>query len=191
MGKETVTIVSGLPRSGTSMMMMMLQAGGMTLLTDEIRQADDDNPKGYYEFEPVKQVEHDTSWLEQAKGRAVKMISALLRYLPDDRRYRVIFMRRRMDEIIASQRRMLINRGEDPDTVSDEAIAEVSSKHLEQMIEWLAAQAHFDVLYVSYNDVLQNPSQEAERIARFLSGDVDAERMARAVDEGLYRQRAR
>ncbi len=189
MSKETITIVSGLPRSGTSMMMMMLQAGGMPILTDELRGADADNPKGYYEFEPVKQIEHDKSWLVQAEGRAVKMISALLRHLPDDRHYRVIFMQRRMDEILASQRRMLIRRGEDPDVVSDAAIAEASRKHLDQIAAWLAEQSHIDVLYVSYNDVLQNPVQEAERVAQFLGGDVDANIMAQAVDAALYRQR--
>ncbi|HHR85747.1 MAG TPA: sulfotransferase family protein [Candidatus Acetothermia bacterium] len=190
MNDKTITVVSGLPRSGTSMMMMMLQAGGMDVLTDNIRQADDDNPKGYYEFERVKEIEHDTEWLPLAEGKAVKMISALLQHLPDNHGYKVIFMRRKMEEILASQRKMLIRRGEDPDVVSDKKIAEVSRKHLQQMEKWLSEQPHIDVLYVRYNDVLTDPRAQATRVSRFLDDCVDPERMASAVDERLYRQRA-
>ncbi len=190
MNENTITIVSGLPRSGTSMMMMMLQAGGMDILTDNIRKADEDNPKGYYEYERVKEIEHDTSWLPLAEGKVVKMISALLRHLPDDHEYRVIFMRRKMEEILASQRKMLIGRGEDPDTVSDERIADVSRKHLQQVERWLCEQPNIDVLYVRYNDVLVDPREQATRISSFLDGRVDPVRMVQAVDERLYRQRA-
>ena len=172
------------------MMMMMLQAGGMDLLTDNVRKADEDNPKGYYEFERVKDVEHDRAWLKLAQGKAVKMISALLRHLPDGYEYRVIFMRRRMEEILASQRRMLIRRGEDTDAVSDDRIAEISRRHLQQVEEWLAERRHMDVLYVMYNDVLEDPRGQALRVSRFLDGAVDAERMARAVDRRLYRERS-
>jgi hypothetical protein len=94
MKRNTITIVSGLPRSGTSLMMMMLEAGGMPVLTDHIRTADADNPKGYYEFERVKAIERDQAWLKEADGKAVKMISALLKYLPQNYAYRIIFMRR-------------------------------------------------------------------------------------------------
>ena len=112
--EQTITIVSGLPRSGTSMMMKMLEAGGIPPLTDEIRTADTDNPKGYYEFERVKKMDKgDTAWLENAQGKSVKVISALLKHLPSDYRYRVIFMRRDMSEILASQKKMLDHRGED------------------------------------------------------------------------------
>jgi len=190
MNDKTITIVSGLPRSGTSMMMMMLQAGGMGILTDNIRRADDDNPKGYYEFERVKEIEHDKEWLPLAEGKVVKMVSVLLRHLSDDYQYKVIFMRRKMEEILASQRRMLIRRGENPDAVSDEKIAEASRKHLQQVEKWLSDQEYMDVLYVQYNDVLSDPREQATRISRFLDERVDPERMARAVDERLYRQRA-
>jgi len=189
MNEKTITIVSGLPRSGTSMMMMMLQAGGMDVLTDNIRRADEDNPKGYYEFERVKEIEHDKTWLPLAEGKAVKMISALLQHLPDDHHYKVIFMRRKMEEILASQRQMLIRRGEDPDAVSDEKIAEVSRKHLQQVEDWLSEQPHMEVLYVHYNDVLNDPQGQAVRISNFLDRRVDPERMAQAVDKRLYRQR--
>ena len=119
MDRDVITIVSGLPRSGTSMMMKMLEAGGMELLTDEIRTADADNPKGYYEFERVKQIELDAEWLEDSRGKAVKMIAALLKHLPPDYDYEIIFMRRDIREVLASQRRMLVHRGEAPDTVSN------------------------------------------------------------------------
>lgn len=170
-------------------MMMMLQAGGMAVLTDNIRQADDDNPKGYYEFERVKQIKHGTEWLPLAEGKAVKMISALLQYLPVDHHYKVIFMRRKMEEILASQRKMLIRRGEDPDAVSDDKIAEVSRKHLRKVEMWLSEQEYIDVLYVRYNEVLTDPREQATGISRFLDGRVDSERMVQAVDERLYRQR--
>lgn len=106
MEQDLITIVSGLPRSGTSMMMSMLEAGGMDVLTDGIRGADEDNPRGYYEFERVKQIEHDKGWLSDARGKAVKMVAALLKYLPPEYQYQVVFVRRNMDEVLASQRRI-------------------------------------------------------------------------------------
>ena len=138
MDQDTVTIVSGLPRSGTSMMMRMLEAGGMEILTDEIRTADEDNPKGYYEFERVKQIEHDQAWLEDAKGKAVKMIVALLKHLPSGYFYKIIFMERKIEEVLASQREMLVRRGEPTDRISDEKMAALFHKHVEQVRSWIA-----------------------------------------------------
>jgi hypothetical protein len=110
---ERIVVVSGLPRSGTSMMMKMLEAGGIPVLTDYEREADEDNPKGYFEFERVKNLKDgDDAWLPQAKGKVVKVIAALLTDLPSSYEYEVIFMRRAMPEILASQRQMLIRRGE-------------------------------------------------------------------------------
>jgi hypothetical protein len=189
MDRETVTIVSGLPRSGTSMMMKMLEAGGLEPLTDNIRTADEDNPKGYYEFERVKDLEKDTEWLEGAKGRVVKVISMLLRHLPAGHRYKVVFMRRKMEEILASQRKMLIRRGESPDRVSDEKMAQMFEKHLAKVEEWLAAQPNVDVLYVHYNDVLGDAAACAVRVNEFLGSSLDERKMAGVVDEALYRQR--
>ncbi len=189
--REVITIVSGLPRSGTSMMMRMLEAGGIEVLTDNVRTADADNPRGYYEFERVKQIEHDHSWLQEARGKAVKMISALLRHLPSQYAYKVIFMQREMDEILASQREMLIRRGEPSDTVSDERMASLFRAHLAQVQTWLAAQPHIDTLYISYNEVVKDPPGQAERVSRFLDSRPDAARMAGAVERQLYRQRRR
>jgi hypothetical protein len=187
--EKSITIVSGLPRSGTSLMMGMLQAGGMELLTDGIRTADDDNPKGYYEFERVKQIEHDQDWLEDAGDKAVKMIAELLRHLPQDYTYKVIFMRRKMDEILASQRQMMIRRGEPTDRISDEEIAAMFSRHLERVEVWIAEQPNMDVLYVSYNDLLGEPAQHVSEINEFLGGTLDEDRMTGTVDLTLYRQR--
>jgi hypothetical protein len=189
MDQEVVTIVSGLPRSGTSMMMKMLDSGGMPVLVDNIRTADDDNPKGYYEFERVKQIERDQAWLEDAKGKVVKMIAALLKHLPTNYRYRIVFMRRNIGEVLASQKQMLIRRGEPTDAISDAAMADLFAKHVEKVEDWLTRQPNMDVLYVHYSDVLANPSEEARRINQFLGNSLDADRMAMAVDEKLYRQR--
>ncbi|MBM4465832.1 MAG: sulfotransferase [Chloroflexi bacterium] len=186
-----MTIVSGLPRSGTSLMMQMLEAGGMAILTDGLREADVDNPKGYYEFERVKQLpKGDCAWLELAQGKAVKVIAALLEHLPPDRHYQVIFMRRRMAEILASQKQMLVRRGEDADKVSDEELARLFEKHLRKVEAWLAAQPHVEVLDVDYNAVLADPIPHACRINAFLGGLLDEEAMVAVVDSQLYRNRA-
>ena len=189
MYKKTITVVSGLPRSGTSMMMKMLEAGGMTILTDEIRTADEDNPKGYYEFERVKQIEEDQDWLPEAQGKAVKMIGALLRHLPPDYAYKVIFMRRRIEEVLASQKQMLIRRGEPTDTISDEEMGALFQRHVEQIEAWLAEQANIDTLYVRYHEVLASPAEHAQQIDRFLGGVLDQEAMGAVVDPSLHRQR--
>lgn len=189
MDSDVVSIVSGLPRSGTSMMMKMLEAGGLDILTDSVRAADEDNPRGYYEFERVKQIEHDQAWLPEARGKVVKMISFLLKHLPADHRYRVIFMRRQMDEILASQRKMLVHRGEATDRVSDAKMTQLFRRHLQEVGEWLAQQPNITVLYVHYSDVLDHPAAMSERIARFLGGSLDVDAMARVVDRSLYRQR--
>lgn len=189
MDQETVTIVSGLPRSGTSMMMKMLEAGGMSVLTDNIRTADEDNPKGYYEFERVKQIEHDQSWLADAQGKVVKMISALLKHLPRDYTYKVIFMRRKMEEILASQREMLIRRGEPADADGDGKMAQLFRQHLERVATWTDAQPNVEVIHVHYNKILESPVEQAQRINHFLNYSLDVESMVRVVDRSLYRQR--
>ena len=187
---EDVIIVSGLPRSGTSMLMKMLEAGGIPPLTDNIRTADSDNPKGYYEFERVKALDKgDTAWLADTQGKVVKVISALLKYLPAEYKYRVVYIRRNMPEILASQRKMLVRRGEDPDKVDDAQMTELFNKHVAQVEAWLAAQPNIDVLYVHYSDMLQDPQTEAVRLNEFLGGNLDIEAMVSVVDPHLYRNR--
>lgn len=188
--KNVVTIVSGLPRSGTSMMMKMLEAGGIPPLTDQERKADDDNPKGYYEFERVKKMDDgDIAWLADAQGKVVKVISQLLKYLPGDYEYRVIFMRRNMDEILASQKKMLINRGEDANKANDEEIASLFEKHLQSVLSWLRTQPNVSTLYVHYTDMLNNPMPQVEQINQFMGGWMNTKAMAGVVDPNLYRNR--
>jgi hypothetical protein len=185
-----VTIVSGLPRSGTSMMMKMLEAGGIPPVTDKIREPDKDNPKGYYEFERVKQLTNgDTEWIRDARGKAVKVIAALVEHLPLDYSYKVVFMRRNIDEILSSQKQMLIRRRETTDKVDDAELAELFQKHLDHVMSWLAQQPNFEVLYVSYNDILHNPSPQVTLINQFFGNTLDVERMMEVVDPKLYRQR--
>jgi len=172
------------------MMMRMLQAGGIPLLTDNIRKADRDNLKGYYEYEPVKNTEHDQAWVEQAVGKAVKMATALLEHLPSSYNYSVIIMRRKIEEILASQRQMLIRRGKPANTISDERMAELSLKHLEQVRAWLSKQAYVRVIEANYNEILKEPMRQAKRISQFLGDTLDAESMVRVVDPALYRQRS-
>ena len=188
--KPVVTVVSGLPRSGTSMMMKMLEAGGIPPLTDKIRTADDDNPKGYYEFERVKQMDKgDTAWMVDAQGKTVKVISQLLRYMPAEYEYKVIFMRRNMSEILASQKKMLINRGEDPEQASDEEISALFEKHLNSVMDWMAAQPNVSVIYIHYSDMLANPVPQVAQTNEFLGGNMNNEDMSEVVDPNLYRNR--
>lgn len=185
-----ITIVSGLPRSGTSMMMKMLEAGGLPLLTDGRRTADQDNPKGYYEFERVKKLKDgDFTWLPEAQGKVVKVISYLLESLPQGYTYQVIFMRRLLPEILASQRKMLANRGEDPDKVSDAEMARLFEKHLAQVDAWIASRPHLQRLDVDYNRLIRDPLPFIAEINRFFGGRLDEDAMAAVIDPGLYRQR--
>lgn len=189
--KEPIVIVSGLPRSGTSMMMKMLEAGGIPPLTDKIREADNDNPKGYFEFERVKQLDKgDVAWLPEARGKVVKIISALLKHLPADHEYRIIFMRRNMPEILASQRKMLIRRGENADDMDDAKMAALFEKHLQSTIQWVENQPNISLLYVHYSDMLSDPIPQIKRVNEFLNGRLNEDAMANVVDPNLYRNRA-
>jgi hypothetical protein len=185
---DVITVVSGLPRSGTSLLMRMLEAGGIAPMTDGIRTADDDNPRGYYELEAVKQTDRDPSWLDGAPGKAVKVISQLLPDLPSQHRYRTIFVRRNLDEILASQRKMLANRGE-PIPEDDEALKITLAGHVAKIEKWLREADHVEALFVSYNRILADPTSQAERIASFLEQRVDARAMAEVVEPALYRNR--
>jgi len=172
------------------MMMKLLHAGGMEVLTDNLRKADENNPRGYYEFERVKKLQDgDHEWLEQASGKAVKVISALLEYLPSTYSYKIIFMRRNMEEILSSQRRMLIRLGQPDGEVSDEQLAEMYQKHLERVSAWLAGQPHMQELYVHYNEIIAAPLPGLEQINRFLDGRMDIANMLPVIDKNLYRER--
>ncbi len=189
---EPITIVSGLPRSGTSMVMKMLEAGGISPLTDNIRAADDDNPRGYYEFERAKKLkEGDYAWLPEAQGKVVKVIGALLVELPPDYKYRVLFMRRKIDEVLASQSKMLERRGEEK-KIDDDTMAVLFQKHVKQVEEWMAKQSNLRYIDVDYNAMLEDPLPQIKQINRFLGGELDdaaVAAMAAVVDPDLYRQR--
>ena len=184
-----VTVVAGLPRSGTSMMMQMLSAGGLPVLGDNVRQADEDNTRGYYEFEPVKKTKQDASWVADASGKVVKMVYALLVDLPADYEYRVVFMNRDLDEVLASQAKMLQRRGEPGASISTDRLRTVFAAQLAKVQTWLTDQPQFEVLPVDYRDVINDPESQAGRIGEFLGGGLDLALMAAAVDRSLYRQK--
>jgi hypothetical protein len=184
-----ITVVSGLPRSGTSLMMNMLKAGGMPLLTDETRPADDGNPNGYYEFEPVRRSADDTSWVPLARGKAVKIVHALLKYLPADERYCVILMKRNVDEVIASQQAMIARLASVGASLSSEELASGYCRQLNEITDWLSEQTNIRYTIVSYNQLLIDPQPELERIAVLLDRPLDSTAMATVVDPALYRQR--
>ncbi len=187
--KQPIIIVSGLPRSGTSMMMKMLGEGGLSVVTDQLRSADEDNPNGYFEMEAVKQMaDGDTAWLKQAGGKVVKVISALLEYLPQEYSYKVIFMEREIKEILASQQKMLAHRNENS-KLDDAAMEEQFRNHLSAVKPWLARQPNMEVIYVSYNSMVQDPAALCKKVIDFLGLPLNYERMLVVPNEGLYRNR--
>lgn len=186
---QYITIVSGLPRSGTSLMMEMLKVGGMDILTDNIRKADVDNPRGYYELEKVKKIKDDSSWLKETYGKAFKMISMLLYELPANERYKIIFMLRNIDEMIFSQKKMLKRFNKKPAVKNDKEMRSTFKTHLDKIYKWLDNQQNIDALYISYNDIVMNPLKEVESVNRFLGNILNIDEMIKAVDPSLYRSR--
>ena len=173
------------------MTMRMLEAGGMAVLTDGLRAADDSNPKGYYEFEPVKGLDKpgEHAWLADARGKAVKIISFLLTHLPERYDYHVIFMQRDLDEVLASQNKMLETRGESAGA-ADARMREVYEQHLAQVARFLSRRECFSTLYLPYAEVVADPRAQATRVSQFLGGSLDVGAMAAVTDRALYRQRA-
>ena len=189
---EPVIVVSGLPRSGTSMAMQMLAAAGVSAVTDGVREAGEDNPKGYFEDERVKDLhkdEKDRSWLQDARGKVVKIISFLLKDLPETNNYKVIFMQRDLSEVLASQQKML-DRREESNEIEDEKMLEIWKDHLWKVNYLLKHADHLESLEVPYKDVVANPLEQARRLKDFLGLPLDPDQMAGAVDEKLYRNRA-
>jgi hypothetical protein len=187
--KQPIIVVSGLPRSGTSMMMKMLAEGGLPILTDEIRRADADNPKGYFELETVRQMSAGkVEWLANAGGQAVKVISALLEHLPSNYVYKVIFLERDIKEILTSQRKMLANRNEES-TVDDAELELSIRRHLSAVRPWLIRQPNMEVLYINYNALMTKPEPFCERIVNFLGLPLNQTRMLAVPDRLLYRNR--
>lgn len=191
MGTDTDTsiiIVSGLPRSGTSLAMQMLEKGGWEVATDGQRTADEDNPRGYYEIEAVKRLHKDAAWIPEMRGKVVKVISQLLFSLPTSEQYKVLLMRRDLEEVLASQAAMLARSGK-AGGGSIDMLRRAFAAHLDKLAAWLPQQQHLQVLELQYAEVVSNPQAAATEIAAFLGGTPDLDAMVAAVDSGLYRNR--
>lgn len=188
---EPIVVVSGLPRSGTSMAMKMLEAGGYNTIQDGVRTADVDNPKGYYEDERVKHLHEmdDKSWVKEARGRVIKVISFLLKDLPDENEYRVIFMRRHLDEVLASQNKMLDHRGADNET-EDARMKELYTSHIGQVESMMRMRENFSTIDIGFRDMIDKPREQAEKINSFLGGKMSVEDMVAVPDKKLYRNKA-
>lgn len=173
------------------MVMQMVQAGGVEAVEDGRRSADIDNPKGYFEDERVKDLgEHaDPSWLRHTRGKAIKIISYLLKDLPPSNNYKVILVERDLQEVLASQNKMLERRGE-TNPVSDDKMADNYQSLMIRVNYLLRKAPHFEALRVRYDDVVADPRRQAAAINAFLGGGLDVERMASTVDPSLYRNRA-
>ncbi len=187
---DEIVVVSGLPRSGTSMMMRMLDAAGLSILTDNERTADADNPKGYYEHERVKDLESETdkSWVGEARGQVLKVISHLLKDLPEEHFYKVIFMRRDLDEVVASQNKMLERREED-NPLDDVQTKQFFLRHLVQVQFLVRDRPNFQMIEVRYKDALDDPAAFVGIVDDFLERGLDTGSMAAVVDQQLYRNR--
>lgn len=186
-----ITIVSGLPRSGTSLMMQMLVAGGITALSDGERRADTDNPRGYLEWERIKQLPSDPGCIAEGEGKVVKVISRLLLSLPAGHEYRVIFMQRPLPEVLASQDEMLRRRGTYKEGANPAGISAAFEKHLREVYAWIDSKPYVKALRIQYHDVLSQPKEIGQRLATFLEAPLDVEAMAKQVDASLYRNRAK
>jgi len=183
-----ITIVSGIPRSGTSLMMQMLERSGMEILTDGIRKADDNNLKGYYEYEKVKTLMKDNSWLGEAEGKVVKVISGLLAFLPDNHEYKIIFMQRDIDEILCSQAKMLERLGI-PQKADPKSLKMTFEKQLVMAKKMLSQQTKMEFIEISYRKLVLDPENEIKKINEFFGNGLDEEKMKMAVDKSLYREK--
>ena len=172
------------------MAMQVLEAGGIPILTDKLRKADSNNLKGYYEYEPVKQMmQGNIQWLAKAEGKAVKIVSPLLFYLPKDYTYRIIFMQRDLGEVLRSQNKMLELQNKKSTPTNDEAMRLFYENHLQKVTTWLEAQNNIQTLYLGYRDVVDRPDPAVGLINQFLGGKLNAKKMAIAVNPALYSQR--
>jgi len=188
--KPAVVVVSGLPRSGTSLMMQMLESGGVPVFADFERTADEDNPKGYYELEGVKKMKDRPGVLDEAPGKVVKIIHMLLEHLPAGHTYKVVFMRRSIDEVIASQRKMLDRSGKKGAALPAAALKKVFGDQLKKVDAMLRARQEVEVLDVEHRALLTDPAPVIEQLDAFLGGGLDTDKMQGVIDPGLYRNRA-
>ncbi|GLB48592.1 alkaline phosphatase family protein [Neptunitalea lumnitzerae] len=181
-----IVVVSGLPRSGTSMMMQVLSNGGLTPMTDDLRKADTSNPKGYFEYKPVMNLHNDNSWLGEAQNKVVKIVAPLLKFINRKYRYKVIFMNRDIHEVVQSQQKMI---GKDPGTLPVKLL-NAFTKQLNDIAFWKNNEPGVELLYVNYTDMLKNPDKEIENICKFIGSDLDKKAMKNSIDTSLYRNRS-
>jgi hypothetical protein len=203
-----ITVVSGLPRAGTSLLMQILEAAGLALARDDGRPPDPDNPRGYHELAAVKRIQHDKRFLADCRGRVVKIVAPLLTELPSGDRYRVLFVERDLGEVLASQRALLLRRGVEPKPVDEAALARAFETALVRCRAWLAARPQIEMLSIDHRDLLETPDEAVAAIAAFLMRTADLQgggpgpalaagplpfalrsAMARAIDPSLHRQR--
>ena len=187
--KDTITIVSGLPRSGTSMMMQALHKGGVEPYADTNREADSDNPRGYYEHEKATQLMRDRSWVPEARGKAVKIVAQLLNHLPKDETYRIIFMDRDLREVIKSQKAMLERLGREGAKLGDGAMMTTLDRQVHTIENMMAMQDNIETLFVDYADALADPEATSKRINEFMGGNLNESEMQSAIDPSLRRQK--
>jgi len=190
---DPIVVVSGLPRSGTSMLMKMLEAGGMEIMTDSERVADIDNPKGYFEYERVKNLEKETdkSYVREGRGKVLKVISFLIKDLPDDNDYRVIFMRRDLDEVLASQNKMIQRLGTEDSTAAEDAMREAYRNDIVRTRLLCKKSPNFELIEVNYKNTVEEPGKTALSVNAFVGGHLDEAAMREAVDSSLYRNRGK
>jgi hypothetical protein len=190
---DPIVVASGLPRSGTSMLMKMLEAGGVAILSDGARDADIDNPKGYFEHERIKDLEKETdkSYVREGRGKAVKVISFLIKELPDENDYRVIFMRRDLDEVLTSQNKMIRRLGTTDAAADDEAMKEAYRNDIVRTRLFCKSRPNFEMIEIHYKATIEDPADTASKVNAFLGGGLDEAAMRAAVDESLYRNRGR
>jgi len=190
---EPIVIVSGLPRSGTSMLMKMLEAGGMEIMTDSERVADIDNPKGYFEYERVKNLEKevDKSYIREGRGKVLKVISFLIKDLPNDNDYRVIFMRRDLEEVLASQNKMIQRLGTSDSTAAEEAMKEAYRNDIVRTRLLCKNRPNFELIEINYKNTIENSAATARSVNAFVGGHLDEAAMREAVDGSLYRNRGK
>jgi hypothetical protein len=187
--ENSITIVSGIPRSGTSLVMQMLDAGGLTTYADDIRTPDVSNPRGYYETEKAKLLRTDTSWMTEANGKAVKIIHSLLKYLPDHFSYEVIFIERNLHEVVKSQSTMLQNLGRTGAALPPEKMISIFQKELDGIYDWLKSKPNIKVLFINYGELLSRKESEVQKIAKFLKKDLHVDAMTSSIDPALYRSK--
>ena len=181
--ENQIVLVSGLPRSGTSVMMQMLDKGGVSVLQDGKREADVNNPKGYYEYEPVMRLHRDNKWMGDAQNKVVKVVAPLLKHIDPKYRYKIIFMKRDLHEVVKSQQKMI---GRNTDTLPINLLNSYQEQ-LNQIEIWKEREPGVELIYIDYKDVLNNIDEVTEKVNSFVGTDLDKNAMASCVDKSLYR----